>query len=111
MRLAAPGAVVPDVDRVPWTLPAHGSMCCEADSWPPQLAKLTDYIAKLVVRGGIEPPAFRFSAGFVGPGKSITGGLTRSDDMLAPLGIRGSLHASAAVVSKALARWRTSKRL
>jgi hypothetical protein len=29
--------------------------------WLPQLAKLADYIAKPVVRGGIEPPAFRFS--------------------------------------------------
>jgi hypothetical protein len=27
----------------------------------PQLPKLADYIAKLVVRGGIETPAFRFS--------------------------------------------------
>ena len=27
----------------------------------PQLAKWADYTAKLVVRGGIEPPAFRFS--------------------------------------------------
>ena len=27
----------------------------------PQLAKLADYTAKLVVRGGVEPPTFRFS--------------------------------------------------
>jgi hypothetical protein len=29
-------------------------------SWP----NLADYIAKLVVRGGIEPPTFRFSGAF-----------------------------------------------
>ena len=29
--------------------------------WLPQLAKWADYIAKLVVRGGTEPPAFRLS--------------------------------------------------
>ena len=29
----------------------------------PQHAKIVDYTAKLVVRGGVEPPTFRFSGG------------------------------------------------
>ena len=31
----------------------------------PQLAEFADYLAKLVVRGGVEPPAFRFSGASV----------------------------------------------
>jgi hypothetical protein len=37
----------------------------------PQRAKLADYNAKLVVRGGVEPPTFRFSGGFADPRRSI----------------------------------------
>jgi hypothetical protein len=32
----------------------------EPASWPPQLAKSADYVAELVVRGGVEPKAYRF---------------------------------------------------
>jgi hypothetical protein len=57
-----------------------------------------------VVRGGVEPPAFRFSAGFAGPGRSITCQLTRPDEALAVFGIHNQPHVPEAVVSKVLAR-------
>ena len=40
--------------------------------WLPRLAKLADYIAEPVVRGGIEPPAFRFS-GASAPSLDVAG--------------------------------------
>ena len=58
----------------------------------------------LVVRGGVEPPTFRFSAGCAGPGRSIAGRLTGPTAALAPFGIQGRPHVSTAFVSKALAR-------
>jgi len=39
------------------TAPRGGSLSVGS----PQLVEFADYIAKLVVRGGLEPPAFRFS--------------------------------------------------
>src|SRR5262245_35920206 len=76
MCIATPGAVQPEA--------SHRLSASDA-AWHggrlpfrlPQLAKLADYTANLVVRGGIEPPAFRFSAGFPGPGWPMTGCLTR----------------------------------
>lgn len=76
----------------------------------PQLAKWADYTAKLVVRGGIEPPAFRFSAGFPGLSESIAGHLIRPNDAPVLFGIRDQPYVSKAVVSKALARSTDGKR-
>src|SRR6516162_9545259 len=58
----------------------------------------------VVVRGGVEPPTFRFSGGFASPGASTTGRLTRPYDALAPLEVQDHPHVSTAVVSKVLAR-------
>ena len=46
----------------------------------PQRTKIVDYTAKLVVRGGVEPPTFRFSEGYPGPQQSIKVSLTGPDD-------------------------------
>ena len=51
----------------------------------PQHAKIVDCTAKLVVRGGVEPPTFRFSEGLASPGESTTGRLTRLDAVLGTL--------------------------
>ena len=56
-----------------------------------------------VVRGGVEPPTFRFSGGLDSPGESTTGRLTRSCNVLAALGVQDQPHVSTAVVSMALA--------
>jgi hypothetical protein len=61
---AAPAALVAAVDRVRWAASAGGSACLGLPIGSPQLTKLADYAAKLVVRGGVEPPAFRFSGAF-----------------------------------------------
>ena len=60
--------------------------------------------SEVAVRGGVEPPTFRFSGGFASPYESTTGGLTRPYGMLTVLGVQDQLHVSTAVVSKALAR-------
>jgi hypothetical protein len=57
-----------------------------------------------VVRGGVEPPTFRFSGGLPSPGQSTIGGLTRPYGMQATLGVQDQPHVSTAVVSTALAR-------
>ena len=59
---------------------------------------------RVVVRGRIELPTFRFSGGFAGPGESTTVQLTGPYDLLALVGVQGRPHVSRAVVSKALAR-------
>jgi hypothetical protein len=56
-----------------------------------------------VVRGGVEPPTFRFSGGCAGPRESATGRLCRPCDVLAALGVQVHRHVSTAVVSTALA--------
>jgi hypothetical protein len=56
-----------------------------------------------VVRGGVEPPTFRFSEGLASPGESTTDRLTRPYDVLAALGVQDQPHVSTAVVSRALA--------
>src|SRR6516162_5939177 len=58
----------------------------------------------MVVRGGVEPPTFRFSEGFAGPGMSITSRLTGPYAAPAPSAVQAQPHVSTAVVSKALAR-------
>jgi hypothetical protein len=60
--------------------------------------------SEVVVRGRIELPTFRFSEGFAGPGRSITGRLTGRTAALGPFGIQDRPHVSTAVVSNALAR-------
>ena len=56
-----------------------------------------------VVRGGVEPPTFRFSEGLASPGVSTTGRLTRPYEVLAALEVQDQPHVSTAVVSTALA--------
>jgi hypothetical protein len=65
---------------------------------------------RVVVRGGVEPPTFRFSGGFAGPGESTTGQLARPDGASAAPTVHDQPHVSTAVVSAALARsaWRTA---
>jgi hypothetical protein len=36
--------------------------------------------SEVVVRGGVEPPTFRFSGGFARPGESTIDGLNRPND-------------------------------
>jgi hypothetical protein len=43
----------------------------------------------VVVRGGFEPPTFRFSEGFEGPAKSIAERLTRPDVVSAARAVHG----------------------
>jgi hypothetical protein len=57
-----------------------------------------------VVRGGVEPPTFRFSGGFAGPRESMTGRLSGLYAALAACGVQVHRHVSTAVVSAALAR-------
>ncbi len=57
-----------------------------------------------MVRGGVEPPTFRFSGGLAGPGESIAGWLTGPSGALALLRVQARPHLSTAVVSTALAR-------
>jgi hypothetical protein len=57
----------------------------------------------LVVRGGVEPPTFRFSGGLASPAESTTGRLSRPYDVRAVLGVQNQRHVSTAVVSTALA--------
>jgi hypothetical protein len=52
----------------------------------------------------LQPPTFRFSGGFAGPGRSSTDCLTRPYDELGLLGVQDQPHVSTAVVSSALAR-------
>jgi hypothetical protein len=58
---AAPAALVAAVDRVRWAASAGGSANLGLPIGSPQLAKLADYAAKLVVRGGSNrrPSAFQ----------------------------------------------------
>jgi hypothetical protein len=46
--------------------------------------------SEVVVRGGVEPPTFRFSGGFAGPGESSAVRLTRQSAALTVSGFRGS---------------------
>jgi hypothetical protein len=39
----------------------------------------TQLVSELVVRGGVEPPTFRFSGGFAGPCRSTIGRLVGQD--------------------------------
>ena len=55
---------------------------------------------RLVVRGGVEPPTFRFSGGLASTGMSTTDRLIRPYDALAPLEVQDHPHVSTAVVSK-----------
>jgi hypothetical protein len=57
-----------------------------------------------VVRGGVEPPTFRFSGGFARPGKSTADHLTGLDAVQALPSVQDQPHVSIAVVSKVLAR-------
>ena len=57
-----------------------------------------------LVRGGVEPPTFRFSGGFARPGESVTGCLSGLYQVLPHLGVHVQHHASTAVVSTTLAR-------
>jgi len=57
-----------------------------------------------VVRGGVEPPTFRFSGGLASPGVSTTGRLTRPYDELVLASVQDQPQVSTAAVSKALAR-------
>jgi hypothetical protein len=41
------------------------------------LVRVLENSPKPVVRGGVEPPTFRFSGGFAGPGESTAGRLAR----------------------------------
>jgi hypothetical protein len=52
---------------------------------------------------GLASAPIRFSGGFAGPERSITGRLTGPVAALAPSGIQDQPHVSTAVVSKALA--------
>src|SRR5215831_11819236 len=65
--------------------------------------------SEVVVRGGVEPPTFRFSGGLASPGVSTTGRLTRPYDVLAPLEVQDHPPVSTAVVSKVLARSQTTR--
>jgi len=56
-----------------------------------------------VVRGGVEPPTFRFSGGLASPGMSTIGRLTRPYDVLAALEVQVQPHVSTTVVSTVLA--------
>jgi hypothetical protein len=58
----------------------------------------------VVVRGGVEPPTFRFSEGLAGPGRSIRVRPTGPNKVLAPFGVQDQPEISTVVVSKALAR-------
>jgi hypothetical protein len=55
------------------------------------------------------PPDFGFSAGFIGPTRSIAGHLIWPNDAIALLGAQPQPHVSRVVVSKALARSRTAE--
>ena len=57
----------------------------------------------MAVRGGVEPPTFRFSGGFSSPRGSTTRRLTRPYDVRAVLGVQDQPHVSTAVVSTVLA--------
>src|SRR5215468_1296840 len=57
----------------------------------------------VVVRGGVEPPTFRFSGDLASPDVSTTDGLIRPYDMRAVHGVQNQPHLSTAVVSTALA--------
>src|SRR5215471_19168009 len=57
----------------------------------------------VVVRGGVEPPTFRFSGGLASPDESTTGRVTRPYNALAALGVHDQPHVSTVVVSTALA--------
>jgi len=59
--------------------------------------------SKVVVRGGVEPPTFRFSGGLASPGMSTIGRLTRPYDVLAALEVQVQPHVSTTVVSTVLA--------
>jgi hypothetical protein len=66
MRTAAPAAYVAEGGRVPWAASPCGSACSEPSTWLPvwlRTAASREVIMPLswVVRGGVEPPAFRFS--------------------------------------------------
>jgi hypothetical protein len=58
----------------------------------------------VVVRGGVEPPTFRFSGGLARPGQSTTAQLARPDGASAVPTVQDQPHVSTAVVSTALAR-------
>src|SRR5580693_3839039 len=57
----------------------------------------------MVVRGGVEPPTFRFSGGFAGPGWSSAGRLTGANAAVCLLAVQDQLQVSRAVVSEVLA--------
>jgi len=54
--------------------------------------------------GGVEPKAYRISAGFTAPGWSVADRLTRPYDVPASHGVQAQRRVFAVVVSKALAR-------
>jgi hypothetical protein len=73
------------------------------------IMKRTSAQVRGVVRGGVEPPTFRFSGGLASPGESTTGRLTRPYGVLAVLEVQGHPHVSITVVSKVLASRRTTR--
>jgi hypothetical protein len=58
----------------------------------------------VVVRGGVEPPTFRFSGGFGSSGKSTAVRLTRSYGTATACVVQDQPHASRIAVSGRLAR-------
>jgi len=62
-----------------------------------------DISSKLVVRGGVEPPTFRFSGGFARPDESTIDHLNRPNDVSERHDVQDWPLASTAIVSTALA--------
>ena len=60
--------------------------------------------SEVVVRGGVEPPTFRFSGGFAGPGWSTISHLSGQNAVLLLTGVQDCRHSSRRVVSTSLAR-------
>ena len=104
MCIATSGPAQPEASRRLGVSGMQPHMEAGSHFWLPRPAKWADYTAKCVVRGGIEPPAFRFSGGFERPDRSITGCLARPDVALAGVSVLAQPHVSRAVVSKMLAR-------
>src|SRR5262249_54778082 len=75
-----------------------------------QALRTLTHLARLevVVRGGVEPPTFRFSGGCTGPGESTIGHLSSQDGADLRAGIQDCSHVSRSVVSSQLARSHSS---